>query len=90
MINMPTHTAWVTDLVIERRLRRRGIGSALTLAALEWAHHMDCRRLVLETHNKNHPAIMMALKLKFEFCGYKERFFPNYETGLFFDKSVSS
>lgn len=89
MINMPTHTAWVTDLVINRRLRRQGIGSALTLAALEWALHMDCRRLVLEMQNKNHPAIMMAFKLGFEFCGYKDRYFPNYETGIFFDRTVS-
>jgi GNAT superfamily N-acetyltransferase len=88
MVNLPSHTAWVTDLVVQRRLRRKGIGSALSLAAMEWAEQMDCTRLVLEMQTKNYPAIMMAMKLGFEFCGYKDRYFPNYEPGIFFDRAI--
>ena len=88
MITMATDTAWVTDLAVERRLRRQGIGSALLLAGREWAAHMNCQRLVLETQNKNYPAIQMVLKLGFEFCGYKDRYYPNHEVGIFFGRSV--
>jgi GNAT superfamily N-acetyltransferase len=86
--DLPTNTTWVTDLIVERRLRRKGVGSALLLAALEWADHMDCLRLVLEMQLKNHPAIMLALKLGFEFCGYMNHYYKNHETGIFFDKSI--
>ena len=88
MVAAESSTAWVTDLAIERRLRRQGIGSALLLAAQEWAAHMECRRLVLEVQNKNYPAIQMALKLGFEFCGYKDHYYPNHEVGIFFGRSV--
>jgi ribosomal protein S18 acetylase RimI-like enzyme len=88
MLVTDSQTAWVTDLIIQRRLRRKGIGSALVLAALEWAGDMDCQDLVLEMQPKNYPSIKMALKLGFEFCGYKDRYFPNQEVGIFFCRSV--
>ncbi len=81
-------TAWVTDLVVLRRLRRQGIGSALLLAAQEWGENHDCRRLVLEMQPKNYPALQMARKLGFDFCGYNDRFFANHDIGLFFAKSL--
>ena len=86
--DMTTNTAWLTDIAVEPRMRRQGIGSALLLAALDLADHMDCNRLVLETGLKNHPAIKMALKLGFEFCGYKDNYFPNHETGIFFNRAT--
>ena len=75
-------------MAIEPSLRRKGIGSALLLAALDWAHHMDCDRLVLETGPRNHAAIRMAIKMGFELCGYKDHYFPNHETGIFFNRAV--
>ena len=81
-------TTWVSDLIIDRPFRRKGIGSALILAAQDWATHMECERLLLEVQPRNHPAIQMALKLGFEFCGYNDFHFPDRETGLFFGKSV--
>ena len=83
-----TNTAWITDMAVEPRLRRKGIGSALLLAAQDWAYHTDSDRLVFETGLKNHPAIKMALKLGFEFCGYKDHYFPNQETGIFFSRAI--
>ena len=81
-------TTWVTDLVVDRENRRQGIGSALLLAASEWALHMDTHNLVLEMQPKNYPAIQMALKLGFEFCGYNDRYYDNHEIGIFFSKSL--
>jgi len=88
MLNIMPQTTWVTDLIVERPLRRQGIGSALLLAASEWAANMASQNLVLEMQPKNHPAIQLALKLGFELCGYNDRYYPNHEIGIFFGKSM--
>lgn len=81
-------TAWVTDLAVLRRMRRQGIGSALLLAAQEWGSQHDCRRLVLEMQPKNTPAIHLAQKLGFDFCGYNDRYFANHDIGLFYARPL--
>jgi ribosomal protein S18 acetylase RimI-like enzyme len=88
MLNSAPLTAWATDLAVARRLRRQGIGSALVLAAQEWGEAHDCRRLVLEMQPKNYPAIQMAQKLGFDFCGYNDRYYANHDIGLFFAKGL--
>ena len=60
--NTTLKTTWATDLVITRRMRRQGIGSALVLSAQEWATQHQSRRLILEMQPKNHPGIQMAKK----------------------------
>ncbi len=87
-LNIAPLTTWATDLVVLRRLRRQGIGSALVLAAQEWAEQHGSRRMVLEMQPKNYPAIHLARKLGFEFCGYNDRYFANHDIGLFFGKPV--
>lgn len=81
-------TAWTTDLVVTRRLRRQGIGSGLVLAAQDWAVVHGCKRLVLEMQPKNHPAIQMANKLGFDFCGYNDRYYANHDIALFFARPL--
>jgi ribosomal protein S18 acetylase RimI-like enzyme len=78
---------WMADLVVDRRARRQGIGSALVLSAAEWAASQDSHNLVLEMQPKNYPAIRLALKLGFEFCGYNDFYYPDQEIGVFFRKS---
>lgn len=82
-----TQAAWIPDLLVHRPLRRQGIGSALLLSAAEWAATKDSRDIVLEIQPRNAPAIEMALKLGFEFCGYNDFYYPDNEIGLFFRKS---
>ncbi len=86
--NVALVTTWVTDLVVMRRMRRQGIGSALILAAREWARQQGSHRLVLEMQPKNYPAICMAYKLGFVLCGYNDRYYANHDIALFFGKSV--
>jgi len=81
-------TAWVTDLAVKRLFRRQGIGSALVLASQTWARQHDCIRLVLEMQSKNYPAICMAQKLGFDFCGYNDRYYLSRDIALFFAKSA--
>lgn len=93
---------WVTDLVVDRLWRRQGIGTALLLAALDWAtqdwptrqptgvgnNSRAAQSLVLVTQAKNFPAIQLALKLGFDFCGYSDQFYAAHEIGVFLAKSI--
>jgi GNAT superfamily N-acetyltransferase len=91
-VSLATHvaplTSWATDLIVVRRLRHHGIGSALLLAAQEWARLHDSLRLVIEMQPKNYPAICLAQKLGFDFCGYNDRYYANHDIALFFAKPV--
>jgi GNAT superfamily N-acetyltransferase len=87
-LNIAPATVWITELVVRRRLRRQGIGSALILAAEDWGLEHEARNLVLEMQPKNHPAIQMALKLGYDLCGYNDRYYSNHDIGIFFGKSV--
>ncbi|MFC1936119.1 GNAT family N-acetyltransferase [Chloroflexota bacterium] len=78
----------VTDLVVMRRLRRQGIGSALVLAAQSWAAEREASLLMLEMQSKNHPMVCLANKLGYEFCGYNDRYYSNQDIALFFAKKI--
>jgi ribosomal protein S18 acetylase RimI-like enzyme len=86
MQNMAPRTTWITDLVVARRLRRQGIGTALILASQEWGQHKNSRRAILEMQPKNYPAICMAQKIGFELCGYNDHYYANHDIALFFSK----
>ena len=86
--NRSRTAATVVDLVVNRRLRRQGIGTALLQAASAWMKKQGISLLQLEMQSKNHPGIKLANKLGFEFCGFSDRYFPNFEIALFFMKKV--
>ncbi|MBN2148559.1 MAG: GNAT family N-acetyltransferase [Anaerolineales bacterium] len=88
MTNIAPLTTWVTDLAVTRRMRRQGMGSALILAAQEWARHKASYRIVLEMQPKNYPAICLAMKMGFALCGYNDRYYANHDIALFFARSV--
>jgi ribosomal protein S18 acetylase RimI-like enzyme len=88
MLNLAPLTAWMTDLIVKRRLRRQGIASALVMAAQEWGAKHACRNLVMEMQPKNYACIHLAQKLGFDFCGYNDRYYANHDIGLFFAKSL--
>ncbi len=81
-------TAWIDDLVVMRRLRHQGIGTALLLAAQQWASQRQLKRMVIELQSKNYPAICLVQKLGFDFSGYHERYFSNLDIALFFSKVI--
>lgn len=81
-------TLWVTDCAVREDMRRQGIGTGLVLAAQEWAAEHGFRRAILEMQSKNHPAIQMARKLGYEFCGYNDHYFPNQDIALFFSRPL--
>lgn len=81
-------TVWVTDLAVRSDVRRQGIGSALLLAAQEWGVENGHRRVVLEIPSNNYPAMQLARRMNFEFCGYNDHYSPNQDIVLFFARSL--
>jgi ribosomal protein S18 acetylase RimI-like enzyme len=82
------HTAWFLDVVISPRFRRQGIASALILAAQSWAVERKNRRALLEMPSKNSPAVHLALKLGYEFCGYNDQYYEKQDIALFFGRFI--
>ena len=81
-------TTWVTDLVVDAGSRRHGVGSALLNAAQDWAISRSDRDIFLEMPSKNYPAIRLALKFGFEFCGYNDHYYVTQDVALFFGRSL--
>ena len=88
MIGNVPDTVWATDLVVKQALRRQGIASTLVLAAQTWTRKHDCSRLILEMQIKNHPAISLAKKLGYDFCGFNDSYYLNRDIALFYSKFV--
>jgi ribosomal protein S18 acetylase RimI-like enzyme len=82
------HTAWLTDVVVSARFRRQGVGMALILAAQSWAVDRKDNRALLEMPSKNKPAIGLARKLGYEFCGYNDMYYESQDIALFFGRSI--
>ena len=78
--------ARVTDLVVSASVRQHGIASGLILSVMDLAAHRDFHTLILEMQSKNDPAIKMANKLGFNFCGFRDHYFPNHEMAMFFSR----
>ena len=81
-------TAWITDLVVGKANRRQGVGSALLNAAQAWASSRSVRDIFLEMTSKNYPAIRLAHKFGFEFCGYNDHYYVTQDVALFFGRSL--
>ncbi len=84
----PRGAGWVTDLVVTPPWRRRGVAGALLDAAREWADQRGHRRLFIEMQSKNQPAIRLAQKHGFEFCGYNDHYYVTQDVALFFARAV--
>jgi GNAT superfamily N-acetyltransferase len=79
---------WVSNFVVDKSWRRRGIGTLLLNAAGEWARQQKLRGLTLEMQTKNYPAISFAGKHNFTLCGYNDRYYSNYDIALFFARNL--
>jgi ribosomal protein S18 acetylase RimI-like enzyme len=88
LVNRGAGVTWVTDLVVGAPFRRQGVGSALLTASQTWAAERGSRRLMLEMQAKNLPAIRMAQKHGFEFCGYNDHYYLTQDVALFFVRGL--
>jgi ribosomal protein S18 acetylase RimI-like enzyme len=78
----------VTDLVVNAATRRQGVGSALLASAHDWAAGRSLRRIILETQSKNLPAIRLAQKFGYDFCGYNDHYYLTQDVALFFARAL--
>jgi ribosomal protein S18 acetylase RimI-like enzyme len=62
----PARTLKVHDLIVSRRMRNSGIGSALMAEAESWARRRRARRVQLEVLARNHEAVSFCDELGFE------------------------
>ena len=76
------------DLVVASRYRRQGIASELVLAAQSWSVQRKNHRVLLEMPSKNNPAIRLAQKLGYEFCGYNDQYYETQDIALFFGRLI--
>jgi ribosomal protein S18 acetylase RimI-like enzyme len=83
-----TRTAWLMDLVVAPRFRRKGVAIALVLASQSWGTQRKDHRAMLEMSSKNNPAIQLAQKLGYEFCGYNDQYYERQDIALFFVRSI--
>lgn len=74
----------VSDLAVDRSLRRQGIGSALLSAARDWSAKAGIERMLVETHPKNDPAICFCRRNGLVFSGLLDQHYPGLNTALFF------
>ena len=84
---MSGSVVWVTDLVVDMNYRKKGVGTTLLNAAQDWATSRSHRRMILEMQSKNLPAIRLAQKFAYEFCGYNDHYYLNQDVALFFSKA---
>jgi GNAT superfamily N-acetyltransferase len=79
-------STWIKELVVHERWRRRGFATVLIRAAYDWSIERNIYRMTMEMSSKNFPAISLARKHGFEFCGYDEYYYANNDIALFFSK----
>ncbi len=75
---------WISDLFVDRSLRRQGVGTKLLLAMRHWALDNQFRCIITEAQTKNYPAIRFYKKHGLVFCGYNELYYPNQDIAVFF------
>ncbi|MBI9051035.1 MAG: GNAT family N-acetyltransferase [Anaerolineaceae bacterium] len=80
--------AWIRDVVVRPDVRRQGVGSVLIIAANEWASMHNVKRTIMEFQSKNHPAVKLATRLGYEFCGYNDHYYANQDIAFFYSRYV--
>ncbi len=80
--------AWVQDLIVDKSVRRQGVGGALLTGVTRWAREEKLAWITIEVQTKNYPAIQFCQKHGFVFCGYNDHFFANQDIAIFFVKAV--
>jgi ribosomal protein S18 acetylase RimI-like enzyme len=77
-------SGWITDIVVDLRYRRQGVGQKLLGAAKEWARQRHIEKLFLEMQSKNYPGICLARKSGFSFAGFSDMYYPDQDIVLLF------
>jgi ribosomal protein S18 acetylase RimI-like enzyme len=82
------HAVWITDVVVGKPYRGKGLARKLIGAAEAWGLQRGLHKAIIEVQSKNAPAIRMIQKLGFEFCGYNDQYYPTRDVALFLARSI--
>ncbi|MCL4393572.1 MAG: GNAT family N-acetyltransferase [Chloroflexi bacterium] len=80
--------AYVNNLAVAPGFRRKGVGTRLMRAALDWARQKKLRAVMLDTSTKDYPAICFYQKHGFAFCGFNDQLYPNRDIALLFSLTL--
>ena len=83
-----TEIAWITDIVVSPKQRRRGVASAMLAAAHKWCSDEGILKIFIEMQSKNHPAMMLVHKLGYEFCGYNDQYYSTQDIAIVFVRQI--
>jgi ribosomal protein S18 acetylase RimI-like enzyme len=84
-----TQVARVTDLIIAGQNRRKGIATALMIAAVEWLVERNLNGITLEMMLKNHPGINLSRKMGFHLAGFNDVYYSNGQTAVYFYRKIA-
>ena len=79
--------AWISDLAVAPAWRRKGVATSLLATVHTWCGERQNRRVFIEMQSKNYPAIALAQKNDYEFCGYNDRYYSNQDVMLVFARA---
>jgi ribosomal protein S18 acetylase RimI-like enzyme len=74
----------INNLAVASSFRRKGLGSRLMRTVLDWAKQKKSRAILLHVPTKCYPAICLAQKYGFAFCGFNDQLYPNRDIALYF------
>lgn len=80
--------AYINNLAVAPAFRRKGVGTLLMHAALDWGREKNLRAAMLDTSTKAHPAISFYQKQGFLLCGLNDMLYPNRDIALLFALSL--
>jgi GNAT superfamily N-acetyltransferase len=75
---------WISHMIVDRRYRRQGIGTAMVRASILWGKKLGLRRLMVTLQTKNYPGIHFCEKHGYVFSGFNDHYYPNGDIALFF------
>ncbi|MBN1679136.1 MAG: GNAT family N-acetyltransferase [Anaerolineae bacterium] len=71
------NTVWVWNLMLDKSVRRQGIGRALFCHAVGWARKLGYRALVFETQTNNVPACKFYARMGCQLDGLRTSHYTN-------------
>ncbi len=83
------NAAVITDIAVERTMRRRGIAKSMLVTAREWAIRAGLHRLIIVTQPRNYPAICFCRQNGYAYCGYNDSYYLNQDIAVFFCMKIS-
>jgi ribosomal protein S18 acetylase RimI-like enzyme len=68
---------WLVDIRVRESSRRSGVGSALIESVVELCREEQLRGVLVETQNRNHPAVCFYRRHGFQISGFNDHLYSN-------------